>query len=96
MLKGGESERRIGTRSPSLNLCDILKGEVRVPAKTVDVSDTGLGIKMMGYLPFDPDDVVNVFVKELGAERTAQVVWTRKFYGISRAGLRFVDQLPAA
>lgn len=95
MLKGGESERRIGARSPSLKLCDILKGEVRIPAKAVDVSDTGIGIKMMGYLPFDQDDIVNVFLRELGEERPAQVVWTRKFYGISRAGLRFIDELPA-
>ena len=66
-------------------------GEVRVPVKTVDVSDTGLGIKMMGYLPFEKDETVNVLIEELEIAKKAQVVWTKKFYGISRAGLRFYD-----
>lgn len=95
VLKSNEPDRRIQARDLTQRFCDLMKGEVRIPAKTVDVSDTGLGIKMMGYLPFDQDDTVNVFVKDLNMERTAQVVWTRKFYGISRAGLRFVDEAHA-
>lgn len=94
-LKSNDPDRRIWSRQPSQRFCDILKGEVKIPAKTVDVSDTGLGIKMLGYLPFDQDDMVSVFVKELAMDRTAQVVWTRKFYGISRAGLRFMDEADA-
>lgn len=66
-----------------------MKGEVRIPVKTVDVSETGLGIKMMGYLPFEQNETVSVFIKELEIARNAEVVWTKKFYGISRAGLRF-------
>jgi len=95
VLKANEPDRRIQSRDPSQRFCDLMKGEVRIPAKTVDISDTGLGIKMMGYLPFDQDDHVSVLVKDLNMERTAQVVWTRKFYGISRAGLRFVDEAHA-
>jgi hypothetical protein len=66
-----------------------LKGEVRIPVKTVDVSDTGVGIKMTGYLPFDAFDTVDILVKELDLKKKAEVMWTKKFYGISRAGLRF-------
>ncbi|OGP15981.1 MAG: hypothetical protein A2V21_313195 [Deltaproteobacteria bacterium GWC2_55_46] len=91
VTKAHEPDRRILSRQPTQKLCDILRGEVRIPVKTVDLSHTGLGIKMMGYLPFDSFDNVSVFVRELEMERTAEVVWTRKFYGISRAGLRFTD-----
>lgn len=91
VLKVTEPDRRIQSRDQSQRFCDLMKGEVRIPAKTVDISDTGLGIKMIGYLPFDQDDRVSVFVRDLNMERVAEVVWTRKFYGISRAGLRFVD-----
>lgn len=89
VLKSQEPDRRIQNRLTTQKGCDILKGEVRVPAKTVDVSDTGLGIKMMGYLPFDQNETVDIYIKELEIEKKAQVVWTKKFYGISRAGLRF-------
>lgn len=88
-VKALETERRINGRAITQKLCDILKGEVRIPVKTVDVSDTGIGIKMTGYLPFDALDTVGIMIKELDLEKKAEVMWTKKFYGISRAGLRF-------
>ena len=60
-----------------------------IPVKTVDLSETGIGIKMTGYLPFDTNDTVDILVKELDIEKKALVMWTKKFYGISRAGLQF-------
>lgn len=91
VVKADEADRRASSRTVSQKLCDILKGEVNIPVKTVDISETGLGIKMMGYLPFDQDETIDVFIEELEIEKKAQVVWTKKFYGISRAGLRFLD-----
>lgn len=91
-LMKAEPERRTGDRTVSQRTCDILKGEVRVPVKTVDISETGMGIKMLGYLPFDQNETVDIFIEELEIEKKAQVVWTRKFYGISRAGLRFIPK----
>ncbi len=88
-VKAQEIDRRINGRIITQKLCEILKGEVRVPVKTVDVSDTGVGIKMTGYLPFDAFDTVEILVKELDLEKKAQVMWAKKFYGISRAGLMF-------
>jgi ribosomal protein S27AE len=96
VMKSHEPDRRYGNRQLTQKTANILKGEVKVPVKTVDVSETGLGIKMMGYLPFDQDETVSVYIKELEIERKARVVWTKKFYGISRAGLRFEDQVHAA
>lgn len=84
-----ESDRRNNGRTMTQKICDLLKGDVKVPVKTVDISDTGMGIKMMGYLPFDKNDTVDVYIEELEIEKRAQVVWTKNFYGISRAGLRF-------
>lgn len=92
VVKFHEADRRIQDRTVTQKLADILKGEVKIPVKTVDISDTGMGIKMMGYLPFDQNETVDVFIKELEVEKKAQVVWTKKFYGISRAGLRFFAQ----
>jgi len=91
VMKSHEPDRRNLGRHLTQKTADILKGEVKIPVKTVDVSDTGLGIKMMGYLPFDQDETVNVYVQELEISKKARVVWTKKFYGISRAGLRFED-----
>lgn len=91
VLKAQQAERRDRSRVTTQQICDILKGEVKVPVKTVDVSDNGLGIKMMGYLPFEKDETVNVMVKDLAIAKKAKVVWTKKFYGISRAGLAFFD-----
>ncbi|MFQ5464841.1 MAG: PilZ domain-containing protein [Thermodesulfobacteriota bacterium] len=91
VLKAHDTDRRSGERTSTQRICDILKGEVRVPVKTVDVSATGLGVKMMGYLPFEKDEAVSVLVKDLDIARKARVVWTKKFYGISRAGLRFSE-----
>ncbi len=90
VVKSDDPDRRVEDRSLMQKVCDILKGEVRIPAKTVDISDTGVGIKMMGYLPFEKDETVSVFVKELELDKRAKVVWTKKFYGISRAGLIFL------
>lgn len=90
-MKPSEPDRRVQLRTTAQKVCDILKGEVRIPARTVDISDTGMGIKMMGYLPFDQDETVDIFVKELEIEKKAKVVWTKKFYGISRAGLIFCE-----
>jgi len=83
------SNRRLLEREIIQKGCDILKGEVRIPVKTIDVSKTGVGIKMNGYLPFEEDETVRVQINDLDITREARVVWTRRFYGISRAGLRF-------
>lgn len=91
VLKAQDSDRRNLGRISTQQLCDILKGEVRIPVKTVDVSDTGLGIKMVGYLPFEKDETVDIYIHELDIEKKARVIWTKKFYGISRAGLCFDD-----
>ena len=82
-------ERRRGERINAQKACDIHKGDVRISAKTVDISETGLGIKLMGYLPFDEDETIHVSLNGTGEEKLARVVWTKKFYGISRAGLMF-------
>ncbi len=89
VVMASDSDRRAGGRNSTQRLCEILKGEVRVPVKTVDLSETGIGIKMTGYLPFDADDEVDILVAELDINKKARVMWTKKFYGISRAGLRF-------
>lgn len=91
LVKTLEPDRRDQGRTMTQKLCDLLKGEVRVPVKTVDLSDTGVGIKMTGYLPFDKDDTVSILLEDFEIERKAQVIWTKKFYGISRAGLKFCE-----
>ncbi len=92
LMKVNEPDRRNGDRTVSQRTCDILKGEVCVPVKTVDISETGMGIKMLGYLPFDQNETVDICIKELEIEKRAQIVWVRNFYGISRAGLRFIPE----
>ncbi|MFQ5736769.1 MAG: PilZ domain-containing protein [Thermodesulfobacteriota bacterium] len=81
-------ERRGRDRANARKVCDILKGDVKIPAKAVDISEHGLGIKLMGYLPFEQNETVRISLDGDG-EKKARVVWTKKFYGISRAGLMF-------
>jgi len=82
-------DRRGRTRDFMHRGCDILKGDLKVSVRVTDLSKGGLGIKMKGYLPFDEDDSVRVFIKELEMEKNARIVWAKKVYGISKAGLMF-------
>ncbi len=82
-------DRRCSDRCTDQKCCDILRGDVKIPAKTVDVSALGLGIKLMGYLPFNQNETVKVSLEGEEVEKLARVIWTKKFYGISRAGLMF-------
>lgn len=84
-----ERERRDGKRMASLRNCDLWRGEVKAQVKTTDISDAGIGVRMKGHLPFDADEDVSVMMPDIGQAKRARVVWTRKFYGVSRAGLMF-------
>jgi c-di-GMP-binding flagellar brake protein YcgR len=84
-----ESDRRALDRVTTQINCEILRGNVTIPARTIDISDTGLGIKMRGYLPFEANEEVNVYIAGFRHEKKARVVWTKRSYGTSRAGLTF-------
>ena len=83
-------ERRRRDRDLTHRSCELLKGETRVPVRVTDLSTGGVGIRMKGYLPFEEDDSVRVVIRELGMEREARIVWAKKVYGISKAGLCFL------
>ncbi len=87
-----DSDRRDIDRVTANLGCELFSNEVSVPAKTVDISETGLGIKMRGYLPFERDEEVGINFLALNNKRTAKVVWTKKHYGTSRAGLCYADR----
>lgn len=84
-----KKERREYLRTPAVKPCDITRGEVKVEAKSVDVADGGVGVRMLGYLPFDREDHLTVEVHG-GQSRQARIIWIKRFYGISRAGLMFI------
>jgi len=84
------NERRRKDRDLTHRSCELLKGETRVPVRVTDLSKGGVGIRMKGYLPFDEDDAVKVVIQELDMEREARIVWAKKVYGISKAGLCFI------
>lgn len=87
-----ESDRRYIDRVTANLVCELISGEISVPAKTVDISETGFGIRMRGYLPFERDEEVGVNFLGLNNKRKAKVVWTKKHYGTSRAGLCYADR----
>lgn len=89
VLKVTDPERRTNERLACQKGCDILLGAERISVKTVDISDTGLGIKLLGALPVSDEEPLGVFVDDTEAGKMAQVVWTRNVYGVTRAGLRF-------
>lgn len=81
--------RRKRVRDITHRGCEILRGDIRVPVRVTDLSHGGVGIRMKGYLPFEEDDAVSVFIEELEMEKKARIVWAKKVYGISKAGLMF-------
>lgn len=83
-------ERRKAVRTLTNKVCDILNGDVSIPARVVDVSRLGVGIKLTGYLPFNRDDIVTISCGEHNDKKKARIIWTKQFYGISRAGLEFL------
>lgn len=82
-------DRRRKERDLTHRSCELLKGDTRVPVRVTDLSKGGVGIRMKGYLPFDEDDSVKVVIQELDIEKEARIIWARKVYGISKAGLIF-------
>ena len=82
-------DKRGAKRNVTHDHCDLLKGDVRVSVRLMDISRDGLGIRMKGYLPFDPDDTVRIYIKKTKTEKSARIVWAKKIYGISKAGLQF-------
>lgn len=82
-------DRRDMGRQIVQKFCDIYNGEAAIPVKTVDVSDNGLGIKVLGDLPFKLHEEVNVDAMELKLRKKARIVWMQSSYGLSRAGLQF-------
>jgi hypothetical protein len=82
-------ERRRGGRTAAQTGVTLAKGELLVSAKAVDVSDTGVGIRLLGRLPFERNETVSVTAGGLKMEKTAVVMWTKKALGVSMAGLRF-------
>ncbi|MFQ5441133.1 MAG: PilZ domain-containing protein [Thermodesulfobacteriota bacterium] len=82
-------DKRGAKRDITHDHCDLMKGDVRVPVRLMDISRDGLGIRMKGYLPFDEDDTVRIYIRKSKMEKSARIVWAKKIYGISKAGLKF-------
>jgi DNA-directed RNA polymerase subunit RPC12/RpoP len=82
--------RREQERISTQRDCYLLKGDEKIFVKTMDVSKDGVGVKTTGPMPFERDDAVQVIVKDLKMDSTANVVWVKRFdSAISRAGLKF-------
>lgn len=70
--------------------CEILMGDTKLSAQTVDISKVGTCIVMRGATPFKEEETLHIIIKDLDIKLDASVVWVKQFDNIvSRAGLRF-------
>jgi len=83
------TERRFYSRVPVETFCDIILEDGKQPVKTFDISEGGVGIKILGRFCFAIDDMVAIRIEEFNVERDARVMWTNRHAGVSRAGLMY-------
>jgi hypothetical protein len=85
-----EPRRRKETRAATQRDCELLKGSERIFVQTLDISKSGVGVKMTGSMPIDKDDTLQVIIKDFEMDSPAQVVWVKRFASaMSWAGLKF-------
>lgn len=89
LLAATHENKRAAERLPICKFCRVIKDQFSVTARTIDISDTGVGIKSYRTLPFANDEIVGIFVEDLNLVKKARVAWTMSIAEISTAGLAF-------
>ncbi len=85
-----DQKRRAEERTSMQRDCKLSFDLKNLEAYTVDISQTGLGIKMAESAAVNKDDVLRVVVKDFDIDINAQVVWIKHYDSVvARAGLRF-------
>lgn len=87
----GNTSVRVGRghlRVEAFKPCEIIKDEVKIPIRIVDISYGGIGIVAFTLLPFTKNDRVTVKIP-FYTLRHARLIWIDNFYGVTRAGLVF-------
>lgn len=75
--------------------CIISNGFGRISAKTVDVSNAGVGIKFFAQNPLDIGNVLNIRIEDYNLKTGAKVKWIKiNEMDMIRAGLKFCKSLP--
>ena len=90
LFKVVEQDLRADTRSTIQRDCLLTSGENKVHAKTVDISQSGIGIRVKGSLPFEKDETVHAVVKDFDIKSDAQIIWLKRYNSSgTKVGLRF-------
>ena len=85
-----EQDYRGETRSTIQRECTISAGDQQVSAKTIDISMSGMGIRLKGTVPFEKDDIIKALVRDFDINNDAQIVWLKRYNSSgAKAGLRF-------
>ena len=89
-IRHSELTNRKEARESIHRECEILMGDLKLSAQTVDISKVGTCIVMRGTSPFKEEETLHIIIKDLDIKLDASVVWVKQFDNIvSRAGLRF-------
>lgn len=89
-----ELSRRKQMRVETFKECILSKesdksGEIF--ARTMNISKTGIGIKLLAKMPFEIGEAVNVYIDTIKVNTSARVKWTKKYdNAMVRAGLKFL------
>lgn len=85
-----EPEGRGERRTTIERACGLSKGDVSLPARTVNISRSGICVTLAGPAQIVEDDRVRVTVKDFDLDTYASVVWVRSVdRGTRNAGLSF-------
>jgi hypothetical protein len=83
-------ERRGRGRVQLKRSCELKGRGEAAAAETLNVSKSGLGVRLEGKNSFKIDDTLHIVVKDFDIESQVRVVWIKP-YGdcMSRVGMRF-------
>lgn len=89
-LKSYEHNRRKEKRTAINKDCVITKGPVSIYAQTSDISRKGAGVDIMGLVPFERDELLDIRILDFEISTQARVVWVDHYNKVrSKVGLKF-------
>lgn len=88
--------RRMDERTMVQSDCKLLLGGAWREAKTIDISASGLGVKIMWPELLKVGKSIRVKVDDFSIDANADIVWSDSFGGVmTKVGLRTLQQQPA-
>ncbi len=90
ILKEDHFKKRMADRTLVQKECDLIGSDIHIHGQTLDISEEGVGFEGSGDMPFSEEDIIDILVDDLELSCMGKVVWTKRYNGKFRAGLKFL------